>query len=380
MKKLLPIIASILLFTIPCFATSYDNLGIGDSIQKGIMGATNGGMPTLNSYDSRTYINRGAGGTCSDGAVTNLPTWLASDTPTRVYSNYGINDIAYHAGCAMTRASWLSNYSTILSDVTGASATLYTMQITPSCSSFFGGTYINGTLSQEIKIWNAHLEDFAYTNSLNTISSFLEMSDPASDDCLNSAYNDIVGGPDGVHPSSVGDAVLGYLMYKSAVPTRSRDWGSSSYPTFGHESFSWWVITGGSLVGGDTDAVTGNKNGGTLTLGSSDSAVSPVLAILPPVGKTISISTTGTVGTTYYRHSASNFTRTAVSPSWTAYTGTVTPISAGTAEFFQTEYSGISAVTLSTLNWNVAGGGDTPAASSGIISGGSSMSGGGSVR
>lgn len=359
-KKLIATIFICLLFVSPCFAASYQILGIGDSIMVGYGGGNP--LPALGTYLGMTTVNGAVSGTCIDNAYSSLPTQLSSYTPTRVYCNAGINDIRTYAdSCYSPMADWLTVYGQINTAVISAGAALYPLQITPECSETY---YPGQNPSQTIKIWNANLEDWAYSNNLNMAPSYLDMSDTTNDDCLKTSYTS-----DGLHPNSTGDTVYSYLMYKAAVPTRSRDWGHSSYPSFGHDSFSWWVITGGSLAGGDTDTVTGYKKGGTLTLGASDSAVSPVLSILP-TSSTISITVTGTGSPTIsYRTSSSNFARSAAG-SFTTYT-TPFSLTAGTVAFVQIKLSGTSETTLVKLDWGSGSSTSTAALSSGIISGGS---------
>jgi hypothetical protein len=330
----------------------------------GIFGATNGPMPTLESYSGRTYTDQGISGTCIATGVSNLPAWLSTYTPSRVYNNYGTNDI----GCAAPNncgsycpspdslSQWLADYQIILTYVKNAGATLYPMEITPR----------NGG-ANETKIRNASLADFSFINNLPMAPRYLEMTDQSNDDNILPAYN---SQGDGLHPGAAGDVVLGYLMYKSAVPTRSRDWGNSAYPNFGHESWSWWLITNtsgnSSIVGGMSDSVTGHLNGGVLTLVNGDYAVSDVVAILPN-SNYVSVTLTTAQGTPviYYRTSTTNFARTSATSSssvpvnagaWTTYTGAFT-LTAGSVQFIQIKIANASATQLqvskATLNWNV---------------------------
>ena len=347
-------IFSLILFftlTIPCFATHYEVLGIGDSIMSGYLGATFGPLPTLcgASYLNTTYWNDGIGSACIASFLSALPNQLSSHNPTKVYSIAGINNV--FNTCHTTMASWLKDYASILTDVTNASAVLYPAQITAMCAS---NTVDGIDHSTEIKSWNANLEDWAYTNNLSMVPSYLELSDMTNDDCLSST----LGNSDGLHPNSSGDTVLGYLMYKSAVPTRSRDWGNASYPSFGHESWSWWIINGvGSISGGIRDSIIGHLHGGSLFLSNGANAVSDVLAILPN-SKCISISLNVTQGTPVisYRTNTSNFTRTSAS-SWTTYTTPFT-LTSGTVQFIQIKISNINATELHVdtlaLNWNAS--------------------------
>jgi len=346
---------------------SHQILCIGDSIMHGNGDTNDGTRPcSVAATDmSLTYANTSIGGTCTgyndifgDSALNQLIVYFGSNTTSKVYSEPGVNDIGY-SGCNTKLSAWLTYYQSILTNTVNAGATLYPMQILPTRNHPVGGD-----ISQIIKIWNAWLEDWAYTNSLNLVPSYIEMGSPTTDDAINVSYNT----PDGIHPNYAGDSVLGYLMSKSAVPTRSRDWGNASYPDFGHESWSWWLITGtGSLNGGTTDSTTGHLNGGSLYLSQSASAVSDVLAILPN-SHPISITHTTTQGTPVisYLTSTSNFARSAETSSstipsnngsWTIYTMpfTLTP---GTAQFIQIKISNSNATELHvdtlTLNWNTS--------------------------
>jgi hypothetical protein len=330
---------------------SHQILGIGDSMMLGTFGTKGGPLPTLSTYTGLSYMDEGINGVCINTGVSNISGWMTSYTPSRVYSNYGINDIRGNTGHT-DLSGFITAYGTILTYVSGAGGTLYPMEITPDCSEIYK-TGVN--FSNAIKQWNANLEDFAYTHNLPMTPTYQEMSNPSTsyDDCLLSAYN---SSGDGLHPGSSGDTVYGYLTYKSAIPTRSRDWGNSAYPAFGHESWSWWVITGtGSISGGTTDSVTGHLKGGSLYLSNGANAVSDVLAILPN-SKSISITLNVTQGTPVisYRTSTSNFTRTSAS-SWTIYTMPFT-LTSGTAQFIQIKISNRNATELHvdtlTLNWN----------------------------
>ena len=309
-------------------------------------------LPALATYLSlSTTSNHAQASTCSATGVSELSGWLSTYTPDRLYSDYGANDIICPlvGGCgapcpvAHSMSTWLNtDLPYFLSTATTAGTSFYLVPFNPIVS------YQGHDLSNSFKIWTAWGAKWAKDNNVPVANNFLEMSDLTVADDISSAYD--LG--DHLHYNNAGSAVYSYLLYHSGVPTDSWDFGSSSYPDYPHQSFSFWKITGGSLVGGDTDSVTGHKKGGTLTLGSSDSAVSPVMAYVPSNGK-ISFTTTGTTGTKYYRQSASNFTSTAVSPSWVEYTGVVDPISAGTAEFMQFKIVGTTAATFVSMNWNV---------------------------
>jgi hypothetical protein len=351
MKRIFVYVLILLSITFPCYAVSYQIVTKGDSIMAGF-GGTDPSI-ALGTCTSKTHINKAVNCTGMVTALGTLPAELSSYTPQRVYSNMGINDCRNAAvdACggnnnAVNLATFMADYATFLSDVTGAGATLYPLLITPDC----GDTYTSTDWSEIIGIWNATIEDWAYTNNLKLAPTNQELKSTTSENCLATSYD--YG--DHLHLASAGDAVYSYLMCDTAtaIPTRSRDWGSSSYPLMGHDSLSFWSITGGSLVGGTTDGTTGHIKNGTLTLGSSDSAVSPVLAILPPSGKGISITITGTGSPTIsYRHSASIFTMGSAG-AWTTYTGNFAPLSAGTAEFIQIKLAGTSGSTLVNLSWN----------------------------
>jgi len=311
----------------------------------GSKGATDGPLPTLETYTGLTYHNSGESGTCIATGYSNISIWLTIYAPSRVYCNYGINDIRTWADtCHSPMETWLAYYAAIKSACTSAGATLYAMQITPDCGCTIDfGNDPSGT----IKLWNAYLEDWCFTNGIPMCPTYQDMSSSSSDDCLSSNSSD------GIHPNAAGDPIYGYLMYKSGIPTRSRDWGNAAYPTMGHESWSWWVITGGSISGGSTDNVTGLNNGGSLSLPQSASAVSNVQAILPG-SNTITITPTISQGTVIvsYRTSATNFARTSSDISWTTYTGGFTT----TDNFIQIKLSNSEAstalISTASLDWS----------------------------
>lgn len=315
MKRINSIII-IILFPAICY--SYQILGIGDSIMDGVGGATDGPLPTLSGYLSLTYYNAGVSGSCTNTGNTNIASWLSTYGPvSRCYDNYGINDIrTWSVTCEVDLTTWLTYKANIKNACVSAEATYYAMQVTPEkgCT-YDGGNDPSGT----IKLWNAYLEDWCVSNSVNLCPTFQDMADSTTDDAMNTSYT-----ADKIHPNAGGDVVYGYLMYNAGVPNRKRDWGSSSYPTMGHESLSWWVITGtGSVTGGSTDGVTGYNDGGTLSLSQSAYAVSNVLSVLVPSGNQVSISNTLTQGavSVSYRTSDTNFTRANTGISWTSYTG-----------------------------------------------------------
>jgi hypothetical protein len=359
MKRLFGVILFLLVTTSLCYATEAQVLIVGNSLFAGYCGATDGPASYLiTDLGLSTYTNQAVSGTCigSSNGLPGFSTYLSSYLPQQVYSIWGVNEL--RGGCSPTdTATWLSDYSTLNTDAINSGAIFVASQITPICGIGTGalgcnygvGTVaeVSPTVQQKIAIWNALLEDLFYTIHGYMAGTYRDMS------MNNTSYDDYNNYPstcDSVHISAAGDIVLAYLMFHKSIPTRSRDWGHSGYPSITHDSFSWWVITGGSLVGGTTDSITGNIKGGTLTLGSSDSAVSPVLSILPNAN-TISITLTGTGSPTiYYRTSASNFTRTS-GGEWTTYT-TPFSLTAGTVAFIQIKIAGTSSTTLATLNWS----------------------------
>lgn len=350
MRKWALIIAFILLF--PSISFSIQVLGVGDSIMVGSYGPPFGPLPNLCSLlGDYTYNNQGASGTCISTGVENLPSLLLTYAPNRVYSNFGINDIHCDIvdGCALCAnpsgvSQLIANYETLLSDCDISGAVLYPMQITP-CNNYIGYDYSN-----DIKLYNAEIEEFAYQNNLNITPTYLEMSSRTTDDALG-----YVQGVDYIHPSAAGNTVYGYLAYYSDIPVNKRDWGNTDYPLFGHESWSWWTITGtGSINGGATDAVTGSKDGGSLYLAESASAVSNVLCVFEGT-KLITVNTTTTQGAVdiYIRSTAStNFLKADVNPSWVLYTEPFYT----TNQFFQIKITtdGATEAHISTaeLDWN----------------------------
>jgi hypothetical protein len=112
-RKLFAILCCLLIPLI-ANATSYQDLGLGDSIMLGVYGATNGPMPTLNSYSGRTWINLGISGKCIKEGVSDISGYLSSYSPQRVYNNYGINDIRTGTGGGCYDLSgWLTAYGSI---------------------------------------------------------------------------------------------------------------------------------------------------------------------------------------------------------------------------------------------------------------------------
>jgi hypothetical protein len=345
MKKIIPIILLFLFVPIYALATTTNMSCYGDSIFYGSGDTNNGTKPCsllMTDLGLSTYTNRAIAGTClgdhdswGNSALEQLSTFLSTDNPKEIYLNSGINDIGY---CGTSLSAWLGYYATFLTAVTNAGSTLIPVQITPS----------SNTGPQNIKTRNAYLEDFAYTHTLKLGGVYQDMSDPTTDDIMNQSWCALTLC---FHPNETGDIVYGYLISRASIPTQSRDWGHSGYPSITHDSFSWWAITGGSLVGGTADSVTGNIKGGALTLGSSDSAVSDVISILPN-SNNISITVTGTGSPTiYYRTSTSNFTRTS-GGSWTTYS-TPFSLTAGTVAFVQIKLAGQSENTNVLLNWGI---------------------------
>ncbi len=348
------------------FATHYDWLIMGDSICAGatgdsccslptgcinaLFGCTSGNQDhqaakvmvnTLNNGD--TFYNA-----CCIGwsAPMNVVTEVADNffgtyTPTKFLEHDGINDI----NTGVSIQAYLDARTTMLAIATSAGVTTFiTDQILPNNSA-------EGFI-QNVKIYNAWLENWAVQHQVKMAPSYQDMNDPTTDGALNATYQ-----YDATHPNWAGHQVMGYLWAFPAIPSKNRDWGSASYPTFGHESLSWWVpYYGASISGGTTDTVTGYLNGGTLIIPNGGSVVSDVIAIMPTHNKII-ISGTVTQGTPVYqyRRSASDFTRGSAGD-WTTYTGPFSPITPGTVEFIQIGISNVSAtelhVTVPKLDWN----------------------------
>lgn len=344
MNRVATILALIFVFAFPVHAEQI--LGVGDSIMYGYGGATNGPLPTLGTYLSMTYYNGAVSGTCMSNAYTGLAALLSAHTPSRVYCNAGINDIrTWSVTCGSPLETWLTYYDSMLTDVTAAGATLYALQITPDCGSDYDG---ENDPSSTIKLWNAYLEEWAYTNNVALAPAYQDLCSTSTDDCLNASYTN-----DGLHPNAAADVVYGYLLYNAGIPSRSRSWGDNQYPLMGHESFSWWVITGtGSVTGGTTDGVTGKNDGGALSLASGASAVSNVISCIP--SNLMAISTTLTQGavTISYRTSTTNFARSAGSPSWISYTGPFSTENNFIQIKLDTSGETTALIDDATLDWN----------------------------
>lgn len=371
MKRLFAFCIILILFPLSVLADSYQVVGEGDSIMVGFGGATNGPLPSLCGYLSKTYIDRGVNGSCITGVNSLLSSDLSAYTPERVYCDAGINDIrTWGVSCESTRTQWLGYYDSFKTSVEGASATLYPMLITPMGDDpYFPGNDPRGT----IKLWNAYLEEWGYLNNNPVCPTHQDMgvNVPATSSTTDDTLKNTA---DGLHPNETGDGILGYLMYNSDIPNRSRDWGNADYPKLGHESWSWWIITGtGSVADGSTDGVTGYNDGGTLSLSQSASAVSNVLCFIPTGGNTISLSATATQGavTIKYRTSANNFYR-ATSEETIAWTTYSAPFET-TDNYIQVQLSNSDATTalvdVITLDWS----GSVPAGSTASHFGGSGV-------
>jgi len=352
MKKIILLIVSLLITVIvstPCLATSYQMLGVGDSIMAGWDGysyVTTPSVSTLSSLNGLTYTDQGVNGEPLSYTLANISTWLSAYTPTRVYSE--------GSDWGQAHSDMLSKLNSLLSYASGAGASLYLLQYTPCCQSANPG----------IEDWDAYLEDWAYLNNIPVAPTLLEMSDPAKDNFLRPSYTDDW---QLLHPNQAGYNVLGYLYYHTSIPTRSRDWGSSSYPDFGHESFSWWVASGSGATfsGGTTDGVTGHKKGGTWAIDNTYNIVSNVIPLYPTSNK-IEITATATQGTPIigYRYKTTSFSRTSATSStyvpnntdsFTTYT-TPFSVTAGTVIFLQIQLANASAIQLqitgAKANWN----------------------------
>jgi hypothetical protein len=185
------IFSILMILLLPLSSHAEQILGIGDSIMYGSFGATDGPLPTIGSYLSETYYNGAVPGSCINSTSSGLASLLASHTPSRVYCNAGINDIRTYANtCHSPMETWLLYYSSILTDVINAGATLYALQITPECNETY---YPGQNPSSTIKLWNAYLEDWCFTNNVQLCPSYQDMSNPNNDDCLTNTS-------DGLHP------------------------------------------------------------------------------------------------------------------------------------------------------------------------------------
>lgn len=319
-------------------------MGIGDSIAAGHNRFTSpeeGGpsgnylsqpWPYISDLTSGAgFYNAGIGSTMSANTNSRIQALLTSKTPSKVYVQIGINDLA--AG-GVSLSSYMSNISSIYTKVVNAGAELILNQILPYSLS-------SNAYTETVKLWNASLEKFGYDNNVKVVGTFQDMASTTTDDALNFQYD----GGDSAHPSVAGYARMGTLMANASVPVKKRIWGSTSYPSITHESWKWFLLSSGS--------VTGNSDTGSLSLPQNATASSDVVAIeagSKPVALTANVSS-GTASISY-RTSATNFTRANSSISWNTYTG---PFTVSSDQFIQVRLTGTSAsnavIDDMTMTW-----------------------------
>jgi lysophospholipase L1-like esterase len=318
-------------------------LGVGDSIAEGIpkyTGPEHGGpsgdplsqpWPYLSEATTGVaFYNGGIGSTSSANTNSTIQALLTSKTPSKVYINIGVNDI----GAAVSQSTYLSNMSAILTKVVNAGAELIVNQILP-----------NAPQQLTTPVYNAALEKWAFDNNVKLAPTFQEMAHPTSttiDYSLNVAYSS----GDLFHPNVAGYARMGQLMSYAAVPTKKRTWGTTSYPTFSHESWKWFVLAGGATV-------TGNSDTGSMSLPQNATASSDVIAIQSG-SKPIAITATTSAGTASisYRTSSTIFSKGNSGISWTSYTA---PFTVASDQYIQVRLTGSSVSTATvddlTMRW-----------------------------
>jgi lysophospholipase L1-like esterase len=340
-------------------------LGVGDSIAEGIpkyTGPEHGGpsgdplsqpWPYLSEATTGVaFYNGGIGSTSSANTNSTIQALLTSKTPSKVYINIGVNDI----GAAVSQSTYLSNMSAILTKVVNAGAELIVNQILP-----------NAPQQLTTPVYNAALEKWAFDNNVKLAPTFQEMAHPTSttiDYSLNAAYdmscpmrhptsttidyslNVAYSSGDLFHPNVAGYARMGQLMSYAAVPTKKRTWGTTSYPTFSHESWKWFVLAGGATV-------TGNSDTGSMSLPQNATASSDVIAIQSG-SKPIAITATTSAGTASisYRTSSTIFSKGNSGISWTSYTA---PFTVASDQYIQVRLTGSSVSTATvddlTMRW-----------------------------
>lgn len=288
-----------------------DLLFVGDSIANGGWGDGVNVYYSTNMYTSLvtalggnlTYVNKGVNGNVASGVNSTLSAELSSYTPSSVICHVGTNDLAFGGNGYLN--TYLTNIEAIRVKCVGASADLTINQIIP-----------RSDLTAYIKLWNAALENWAYTNSVKLAPTYQEMSDLSTshEDYLSSDYGEVP--LTGVHPNPTGYTYMGgTLIPRAKIPERKRVWGASSYPDFGYVSWRWAVLTGTAVVSEDNDK-------GVISLAQNATADLTV-ECMPTGTKTVNISSMCRYGNIviYYRTTATtNFARNAAA-SWTAYTG-----------------------------------------------------------
>lgn len=320
-------------------------MGIGDSIAEGhplYHGPEHtgpSGNPLsqiwlhLQALNYLSYYNAGIGGDTANGVNNRLQALLDSQNPDKVYLHVGINDIATN----VTLETYLSKLDSILTKVVNAGAELIVDQIIPDHEA-------SGIYNENIKIWNAAIENWALTNSIKLAPTYLEMSSNTgiNDDEMLAAYSS----GDIVHPTVAGYTRMGTLVNNADVPLKKRVWGSTLFPLMSYDSIRWFVLAGGS-------SISGNGDTGSIILPQNGTAVSNVLT-LPSGSKPITIvsnTTTGSAGLSY-RTSANNFARSDPNISWIPY---VSPVTIDTDQFIQIKITGTSVADATvediTLHW-----------------------------
>lgn len=345
MKRILSILLIILIAPIILCAETL--IGEGDSIMYGYPDGI-GPMPSLaTALGGLTYVNHGVGGSYASDVLGRISGELDDHDPDYVYLNIGSNGARNDGSdTPVALSTYLGQMDSILAIVVAHGAEERVNAMVPGTVGGWFGLVTEQTQTN-LKLYSAGLEDWAYTNSIPmTSTQDMCRNDPDYEDDLAVAYN-----ADGLHLTSDGNTKLGQLMAAAAVPTRTRVWGSASYPSGPtHVSWAWMLLAGGA-------SITGDANTGTLSLPQNATAASTVEAIVSGT-KTIQISATvasGAVVIKYRTAGTTNFDRDAET-SWNTYSA---PFST-TDQLVQVQVSNTEATTATvsdlTLDWT----GDIP--------------------
>lgn len=318
-------------------------VGAGDSISEGIPlyhgpeDSGPSGNPLSQPYPylsdlttGRAFYNAGIGSTTSANTNSTIQAILNSKTPDKVYLNIGVNDL----GASVSSSTYLSNMSSILSKVVTAGAELIVNQILP-----------NSPVQLSTPAYNAALEKWAFDNNVKLAPTFQEMAHPTST-TLDYSLNSLYSSGDNFHPNITGYTRVAQLQTYAAVPSKKRTWGTTSYPTFSHESWKWFVLAGGA-------AVSGNSDTGSMSLPQNATAASDVIAIQSG-SKPIAITATTSAGTASisYRTSSTIFSKGNSSITWTSYTA---PFTLASDQYIQVRLTGTSVSTATvddmTMRW-----------------------------
>jgi lysophospholipase L1-like esterase len=259
---------------------------------------------------SPSYYNDGIAGDIASSVAKRIDTALEVHSPSGVYLIVGSNDARW---AGTTISSYLSSLDSILSSCRAHSAQLIMAQITPVTHNG-GGHGLDETGQQQVKLFNAALEKWAYMNNIKVAPTYVQLTRNSTSykDDLAVAYS-----YDGCHMTSDGYTKFCQLLAHAAIPIKKRIWGDTSFPIFAHEGWSYWILSG-------TASITDDADTGTLSLAQNATADSTVQCI-DSSGSNISLSATILQGSVNlrYRTLATNFNRD-YSGSWTTYSSPFT--------------------------------------------------------